>query len=64
LSQTSTGILVAIGISTPELTTNVLSVLSNNTEMFGYGFGAIVGSGVFGIYIIIILIKILQCVLG
>ena len=30
------------------MTTNVLSVFSNNVEMIGYGFGAIVGSGVFG----------------
>lgn len=47
LSQTSTGILVAIGISIPELTTNILSVFSDKVEMIGYGFGAIVGSGVF-----------------
>jgi Ca2+/Na+ antiporter len=49
LSQSSTGILVAVGISIPELTTNILSVFGDNQEMIGYGFGAIVGSGVFGI---------------
>jgi Ca2+/Na+ antiporter len=46
-SETSTGVLVALGISIPELTTNLLSCASFKNEMIGYGFGAIVGSGVF-----------------
>lgn len=48
LSETATGILVAIGISIPEMTTNILSVFGGEPEMVGYGFGSIVGSGVFG----------------
>ena len=55
LSQTSTGILVALGITLPELTTNTLSVFSSKPEMIGYGLGTILGSGVFGISIICIL---------
>jgi Ca2+/Na+ antiporter len=46
-SETGTGVLVALGISIPELTTNLLSCSSFKNEMIGYGFGAIVGSGVF-----------------
>jgi hypothetical protein len=51
-SETGTGILVAIGISIPELTTNLLSSFSFKRETLGYGFGAIVGSGAFGNLII------------
>lgn len=47
-SETATGILVALGISIPELTTNLLSSFSFKRETIGYGFGAIVGSGAFG----------------
>jgi len=47
-SETATGILVAVGISIPELTTNLLSSFSFKRETLGYGFGAIVGSGAFG----------------
>lgn len=46
-SETGTGVLVALGISIPELTTNLLSCATFKNEMIGYGFGAIVGSGVF-----------------
>ena len=48
-SETGTEILVAFGISIPELTTNLLSCTSMKKEMIGYGFSAIIGSGVFGI---------------
>lgn len=47
-SETGTGILVALGISIPELTTNLISAFSFRRETIGYGFGAIVGSGAFG----------------
>lgn len=46
-TETGTGVLVALGISIPELTTNLLSCATFKNEMIGYGFGAIVGSGVF-----------------
>ena len=36
-----------MGISIPELTTNLLSCSSFKNEMVGYGFGVIVGSGAF-----------------
>ena len=49
LKETSTGILLAIGCSVPEMTTNILSCFDDNKEMIGFGFGAIVGSGIFGI---------------
>lgn len=42
------GLLCAFGISIPEMTTNVLSCFHSNTDMVSYGFGAIVGSGIFG----------------
>ncbi|CAD8102975.1 unnamed protein product [Paramecium primaurelia] len=45
LSETGTGILMALGMSIPELTTNILSCFKSSR--IGYGFGAIVGSGVF-----------------
>jgi Ca2+/Na+ antiporter len=38
---------MALGMSIPELTTNILSCFKSSR--IGYGFGAIVGSGVFGI---------------
>jgi Ca2+/Na+ antiporter len=41
-------VLIAIGISVPELTTNILSCFSQKKAMIGYGFGAIVCSGAFG----------------
>lgn len=40
---------MALGMSIPELTTNILSCFKSSR--IGYGFGAIVGSGVFGIQI-------------
>lgn len=45
------GFCIAIGNSIPELSTNLLSCLSDKPEMIGFGFGAIVGSGVFGMVI-------------
>ena len=42
------GLLCAFGISIPEMTTNALSCSHANSDMISYGFGAIVGSGIFG----------------
>ena len=42
------GFAIAVGNSIPELSTNLLSCLTDKPEMVGFGFGAIVGSGVFG----------------
>jgi Ca2+/Na+ antiporter len=50
LKETSTGVLLAIGCSVPEMTTNILSCFDENEEMIDFGFGSIVGSGVFGKY--------------
>ena len=44
------GLLLAIGITVPELCTNIESVVSSSIDMKKYGFGSIVGSGVFGIF--------------
>jgi Ca2+/Na+ antiporter len=41
-------IILAIGCSIPEMITNVMSVFDENSENFSYGFGVIIGSGVFG----------------
>jgi hypothetical protein len=48
LTETFSGILLAIGCSVPEMTTNTLSCFNKSQEMIDFGFGAIVGSGVFG----------------
>jgi hypothetical protein len=37
-----------MGCSIPEMTTNIISVFDSEKETFNYGFGAIIGSGVFG----------------
>lgn len=50
LNDYSKGVILALGISVPEMTTNVLSIFNNDKAMIEYGLGAIVGSGVFGIY--------------
>jgi len=49
LNDYSKGVILALGISVPEMTTNLLSVFNNDKAMIEYGLGAIVGSGVFGI---------------
>ena len=41
-------LILAIGCSIPEMITNVLSVFDSEKETFNYGFGVIIGSGVFG----------------
>lgn len=33
------------------MTTNIISVFDKEKETFNYGFGAIIGSGVFGKYL-------------
>lgn len=48
LKEYGTGVLLAIGCSVPEMTTNIISCFSERKEMVGFGFGVIVGSGVFG----------------
>jgi hypothetical protein len=53
LSELSKGIILALGISIPEMTTNFLSITNVDKQMIEYGFGTIVGSGVFGKFIII-----------
>ena len=47
--ESMSGLLLAIGITIPELCTNIESVISSQSEMKTYGLGSIVGSGVFGI---------------
>ena len=42
------GVLLAICNSIPEFSTNILSCFAKEKEMVNYGFGTIVGSGVFG----------------
>ena len=42
------GFLIAVGCSVPEFSTNMISCLSEKPELVGFGFGAVVGSGVFG----------------
>ena len=46
-SQQTSGFLLAIGSSTPEFTTNLLSTLKGNEDI-ALGIGAIAGSGSFG----------------
>lgn len=46
-SEGLAGMLVAFGMSIPEMTTNVLSCFDDNQEMIGFGFGTILGSGIF-----------------
>jgi Ca2+/Na+ antiporter len=41
------GFLIAVGCSVPEFSTNMISSFSSKPEMVGFGFGAIIGSGVF-----------------
>ena len=53
LPKNSDCIILALGCSIPEMTTNILSVFDSEKETFNYGFGAIVGSGVFGIHYLI-----------
>jgi Ca2+/Na+ antiporter len=48
LSQQVTGFLLAIGASTPEFTTNLLSSIQGKSEDAALGLGAITGSGSFG----------------
>jgi len=43
-----TGILLALGCSVFEMTTNVFSCFNEDKEMVQFGLGIIVGSGVFG----------------
>lgn len=50
LKESIAGIILAFGCSLPEMTTNILSCTNSRKSMIGYGFGTIVGSGVFGIY--------------
>ena len=50
--ESISGFFIAIGITVPELCTNIGSLLSSKEDMKNYGLGAIVGSGVFGIYLI------------
>ena len=47
LSDQNKGLILALGLSIPEMTTSILSVTSLDKGMVEYGFGAIVGSGVF-----------------
>ena len=42
------GILLALGCSVFEMTTNVLACFNEDKEMAQFGLGIIVGSGVFG----------------
>ena len=51
MSQQITGFLLAIGASTPEFTTNLISSLQGKSEDAALGVGAITGSGSFGINI-------------
>ena len=50
LKKNSDVIILAIGCSIPEMITNIMSVFDNNKENFNYGFGVIIGSGVFGTF--------------
>ena len=49
LSQQTSGFLLAIGSSTPEFTTNLISTLQGSEDI-ALGVGAIAGSGSFGKY--------------
>lgn len=42
------GVILAVSNSIPEMTTNILSCFAKEKGMINYGFGTIVGSGVFG----------------
>ena len=53
LRQNSDCLLLALGCSVPEMITNILSVFDKEKETFNYGFGVIIGSGVFGIFLLI-----------
>ena len=53
-SQQVSGFLLAIGASTPEFTTNLISTIQGKFEDAALGVGAITGSGSFGNWIKII----------
>ncbi len=40
--------MLALGCSVPEMITNIMSVFDEEKETFNYGFGVIIGSGIFG----------------
>ena len=48
LKEHTAGIIMALGCSIFEMTTNIISCFNDNKEMTGFGLGIVVGSGVFG----------------
>jgi len=44
------GVIIAVGSTIPELTTNLLSVFDEAPKMIEFAFGTVLGSGIFGIY--------------
>lgn len=51
LHDHSAGILLALGCSIYEMTTNIFSCFNEDKEMAQFGLGIIVGSGVFGFFL-------------
>jgi len=48
ISETASGCLIAIASTIPEFTANMISVFHQNQEMLDFGFGTIIGSGIYG----------------